>query len=147
MDPHRFTRPRPIHHPEAASDAAVVILSVQISGGIHLNLCIKHLLFFVKEQLLCPVIFLHRTIFMPFTDTRNAVRVTSTRRPTRQHHLIIPWTTRPSALAAGSRVHASLQRRGRLAVHPGLQTSRWTHPSAPVYHVAAGSPVSDFNFT
>ena len=50
------------------------------------------------------------------------------------------------ALASGSRVRASLQSRGRLAVRAGLQTSRPTHPSAPVYHTAASSPVIHFSF-
>ena len=35
---------------------------------------------------------------------------------------------------------------GRLIVRAGLQTSRPTHPSAPVYHTAAGSPVINFSF-
>ena len=65
----------------------------------------------------------------------------------RPHHLTTSRMTRSSVFTAGSRVRASLQRRGRLAVRVGLQTSRPTHPSAPVYHAAAGSPVSDFNFT
>ena len=65
----------------------------------------------------------------------------------RLHRFTMLWTTRPSALAAGSRVCASLQRRGRLAVRAGLQKSRPIHPSTPVYYAVAGSPVSDFNFT
>ena len=36
---------------------------------------------------------------------------------------------------------------GRLIVRAGLQTSQPTHPSAPVYHAAAGSPVINFSFT
>ena len=35
---------------------------------------------------------------------------------------------------------------GRLIVRAGLQTSRPTHPSAPVYHTAASSPVINFSF-
>ena len=46
--------------------------------------------------------------------------------------LLTPRTTRPSDLAAGSRVRA------------GLQTLRLILPSAPVYHATAGSPMSDF---
>ena len=35
---------------------------------------------------------------------------------------------------------------GRLIVRAGLQASQPTHPSAPVYHTAAGSPVINFSF-
>ena len=71
----------------------------------------------------------------------------------RQHLLaqvvfVIQRTLAPAYNAvAVSRDRASLQRRGRLAVRAGLQRSRPTHPSTPVYHAAAGSPVSDFNLT
>ena len=67
-----------------------------------------------------------------FTDTRIAIRFTSTRRP-----------TRPSALAAGSRVHAGLQRGEQFARPHRLITLRVTHPFAPT----GDSSVVDFSFT
>ena len=99
-------------------------------GDIHLNLSIKHLLFFVKKQLLCPVIFLHRTIFMPFADTRIAVRVTSTCQ-----------TTRPSAPPYNTTDDSPVRPGHRFMRPHRFTTRRITCSSAPVYNTAAGSTV------
>ena len=55
----------------------------------------------------------------------------------------MPQTTRMSALVAGSRVRAGLQRGGQLARPRWLTTPRPTHLST----LAAGSSVIDFSFT
>ena len=99
-----------------------------------------------KEQLLCPVTFLHRTIvyaIIPRMHVRLCRAASRTRvsrsglhqragRLARPHHLTTPRTTRPSALAAGSRVRTGLQRRGRLICCPG--ESGDIHPSLFLTH-------------
>ena len=61
----------------------------------------------------------------------------------RPHRLTTPRTNRPSALAAGSRVHAGL-RRGEQFARPHRRTTlRPTHPFAP----SGDSSMVDFSFT
>ena len=61
----------------------------------------------------------------------------------RPHHLTTPRTTRPSALATGSCVRASLQRGGQLARPHRFTTPRPVHPSARM----ADSSMIDVSFT
>ena len=64
-------------------------------------------------------------------------------RLSRPHRLTTPRTTRPSVLAAGSRVRAGLQRGGQLTCPYRFTAPRPTHLSAR----AADSLVIDFSFT
>ena len=64
-------------------------------------------------------------------------------RLSRPHRITAPQTTRPPALATGSRVRIGLQRGGQFARPHRLTTRRPIHLSAP----AADSHVSDFSVT